>query len=1377
MKAKKFLLGAVILITTILIILMQSSTVFASNIVDNLEIRVTEMVEHSDIVNGQIGYSIGEPRKENGVATGTKIWNIQQKKSGSTFEDTDLYCVKSAQGFTDTNKTAIYKQAYDMKSESSDVIEGTNPIIKNISADNYKGLQALADLIYIPGEDSESKLEELMNLQTAHGNACKDVDGYEVYQLKNYYDLLKAVQQSAIWYFTNSADNSNLYDQTGSNKTGWLKYTTDGNDYTNDLEEYDLHESDKGEILANQAYQLYKNLIAQAKKNASEGKISANTKMTVYTDDGGRGSIQPLMKIERVPAEFDLALKKYITSVKHKDGTTLEGRTIQVNTDPLKNGETDANYTLSKDPVSVKVGDEVTYNIAIYNEGNVKARAETIVDQLPTGLVLDKTKTEAITGNAKYTFTYDENNNKVTIQLSTASTNTDDAELEAFNEATGAIDSTIIQVVCTVGNQASGETLTNVAWITKSYDLDNFKEGEDRDSDTTKNPNVTKDDIDENYNNKEDDDDYDRIEVEPEGFDLALNKVITEVNGNSVTPSRWGTIDVRGLNKEGSNSYKDAKYNLVKEPPVPVETGNIVTYTFRVYNEGFTDGYAKEITENIPDGLQFLGGSYQATTAEETAAIQFNEEQGWKEAQNGKITTDKLADEKIPAFGENPDGTRPASELKYAEVQLKLKVIDESTTGKRIKNVAEISKAEDDEGNTPEDRDSTPGNNIETEDDQDYDSVVLPGEPNFDLKLIKIITERNKNKVIPSRLESIDVSKLNTEKADSQTTADYKFRKDPLVVETGDILKYTFRVYNEGYVDAYADEITENIPDGLEFLWSEKKGTELNNDSTLSEEEKEAIKFNQEMLWTYTDSSLKTIKTTYLSKETSEDNLIPKFDYNDGTKTQDDLKYKEVSVMLRVTAEELDGSPITNIAEITKTEDDKENENPDDRDSTPGNNDPDEDDQDEDKIILQSLDLALRKFIIAVSHDDEVVTDSEYLRNSDGTYTRAPKVDGSKLGTTDSSGNKITDATYTVDKSEPVVVTQGSNVVYMIRVYNESNVAGYAGEITDILPENLEFIDNDFNKQYGWDVASDGKTVKTKYLENTKIDKIEKGTETSEDSEDSETIVHYQEVPIMCKVSSTAPSDKNMKNVAEITEYLDENKNPIPEDIDSTPGNQDKKHEDDDDTEELVAKKFDLELKKWTTQAIVSYNGKQAVSNTGHGPYDNPEDVVKLEIPRDKLNSVTIKFKYAIRVYNQGGVEGYAKEIKDYVPQGLVFNAADNPGWTDNGNNVVSTRALENKLLQPGEYTDVELILTWQNGENNIGLKTNNAEISEDDNPYGLPDCNSTPDNKVPGENDIDDAEVMLSISTGAGVTYFGLGLTILATIGTGIFLIKKYVL
>lgn len=665
--------------------------------------------------------------------------------------------------------------------------------------------------------------------------------------------------------------------------------------------------------------------------------------------------------------------------------------------------------------------------------------------------------------------------------------------------------------------------------------------------------------------------------------------------------------------------------------------------------------------------------------------------------------------------------------------------------------------------------------------------------PEFDLKLIKRITAVN-NQNVPERIESVDVSKLNTIGEDGKkvTTGDYKLNKTPVGVKKGDIVTYTFRIYNEGTLDGYASKITEDIPEGLEFIWSEKTGDELKADTTLTDAEKEAIEFNQNYLWgdfKYNDSENKEkiteISTNYLSKEIAEGNLIKAFGENDGTKTEKDISYKEVPVKLKVVSEDKTGNIIRNEACISK-DTDKDGNEISDRDSDTDKWIKYEDDEDYDNIILQSFDLALRKFIIAVS-DDDTIEDGEYLKNTDGSYTRAPVVDTSKLNTEDENGKLITTATYNHTK-EPLIVKPNDIVVYMLRVYNEGETDGYASEIKDHLPPTLEYVESDFNKKYGWTVSEDGRTVTTKYLENSKI------TKPSKNKEDK-LVLAYKEVPIMCKVKENAKTNEKITNIADITEYLDENKNKVT-DRDSQPNNvvlpEDEKlpsykddekgdyipgQQDDDDFEKVIVKVFDLALRKWVTQAIVIENGQQSITNTGHDAWDDPEEIVKVDLHRKKLNQVTVKFKYSIRVYNQGNVEGYVKEITDYIPAGLKFVAEDNPGWKDEGNNVISTTLLENTLLKPGEYADVEVLLTWINDENNMGLKVNTAEISKDYNEYNLPDIDSTPDNKKQGEDDIDDAPVMLSVSTGQIRIYFTVGLIILVTIAGGTILIKKYVL
>lgn len=423
-------------------------------------------------------------------------------------------------------------------------------------------------------------------------------------------------------------------------------------------------------------------------------------------------------------------------------------------------------------------------------------------------------------------------------------------------------------------------------------------------------------------------------------------------------------------------------------------------------------------------------------------------------------------------------------------------------------------------------------------------STQITVEELFDLKLVKRITAVN-DKPVQERLEKVDISKLNTVDANGKkiTTGNYTLSKSPVGVKKDDIVTYTFRIYNEGTIDGYASKITEEIPEGLEFLWSGKTPEELKEDSELTKLEKEAIEFNQEYLWgnfeydEATREKIVKISTDYLSKEnetTRNGNLIKAFGENDGTKTEKDISYKEVSVKMKVTSEDVAGTIIKNDASITEDTDSK-GEPIDDRDSKTDIFARYEDDEDYDNITLQTFDLALRKFIIAVSKD-ETIENNEYLRNDDGSYQRAPVVDTSKLNTTGADGRTIANATYNHSK-KPLLVEKGDNIVYMIRIYNEGDVDGYVSEIKEYLPQGLEFVDNEFNKKYDWKLSEDGKTVTTSYLNESLIKK----SETVEGKHK----LSYKEVPIMCKVKDTAPSNKVIASIAEITKYEDGNREKI----------------------------------------------------------------------------------------------------------------------------------------------------------------------------------------------------------------------------------------
>ncbi len=416
-------------------------------------------------------------------------------------------------------------------------------------------------------------------------------------------------------------------------------------------------------------------------------------------------------------------------------------------------------------------------------------------------------------------------------------------------------------------------------------------------------------------------------------------------------------------------------------------------------------------------------------------------------------------------------------------------------------------------------------------------------------------------------------------------------------------------------------------------------------------------------------------------------------------------------------------------------------------------------------------DLSLRKFITAVK--DGVSGEETEVTN------RVPEVDLTKL----KSGESTT-AEYNHTK-EPVLLHTSDTVTYTIRVYNEGPEDAYASLVKDDIPDGLEFVkytsgDGSINDTYGWKLVdennnevsdiSKAKYVLTSYLEK---DADETNLIKAFNPSTSEEL-DYRDLKIQFKVTEPTTSDRILTNKAQISEERDSD-NKIVSDRDSTPDEW--KEEDDEDVEHVKVQYFDLALRKWVTEAIVIENGKTVVHETGHKAEDDPEDVVKVDLNKKKVNDVTVKFKYSIRITNEGQIAGEATEIRDDIPEGLKFVQEDNPDWKEVDGEVVTDK-LANTTLEPGESAEVEIILTWINSENNLGVKDNVAEISKDHNVYGTPDIDSTPGNKVPGEDDIDNAPVMLSIKTGSEVIkYAGLGLGILVVITIAGKAIKKKVL
>lgn len=1071
---------------------------------------------------------------------------------------------------------------------------------------------------------------------------------------------------------------------------------------------------------------------------------------------------------------FDLSLRKFITEI---NGQKIEelGLTSRVpnveGLEELKNGTANtAIYKQLKTPVKVDIGDIVTYTIRVYNEGELAGYATEITDYLPDQLeyILD----DEI--NLKYGWKYDTENthrlktNYLSNADGTTSETPEENKLAAFDGTK--LDYKDVQIRCKVVSTANmPKKITNIAEITGCKDeegnvITSPTTGE-RDS-SVKNVQIPadlpsykdqeinrQDPTDPDYiPGQEDDDDFEKLLLKE--FDLSLKKFITKVNDTEIT-NRAPQVDVTPLKGTGTT----AKYTYQISPeknPVVVENSDIVEYTIRIYNEGEANGYAEIVRDDIPAGLEFLPEN--ATNIEyRWKMYDANGNETTDASKATTITTDYLSKAQEDATGRNnllKAFEMTKTTLDYRDVKVAFKVIEPNSSKNTIVNHAQIAE---DTGN---DRDSTPDVWNEGEDDQDIEQIRLK---DFDLALRKFVTKIN-SKEITDRIPQVDLSTLKG----NGTTATYNHSKKPLSAYLGDVVEYTIRVYNEGDSEGYATEITDYLPKQLEFI--------KDNQTNIANNWKMYDANGNE---TQNVSDAVTIKSDKLKDE-----KIPAFD-------GDTLSYKEVKVVCKVVATDNMPKKITNIAEISKCENSnrievKGHASGDERDSNPNqvtvptgtelenykdseiNKDyvpGQEDDDDFEKLLLEEFDLSLRKFITAVN--DTQIKDRE------------PKVDVTPLK--DGSG---TTAKYEHSK-EPVLVSNGNIVEYTIRVYNEGSVAGYAQEVKDDIPEGLEFLpENETNTKYRWVMldkdgmettkVEEAQSIVTDYLS---IEQEKTAGENLIKAFDPTTMdtLDYKDVKVAFKVVEPATSDRIVINKAQISKECDEDENDV-KDRDSTPDEW-IEGEDDQDIEKVKVQYFDLSLRKWVTQSIVIEDGQEKVTETGHTAEDDPEAVAKVDLKKSKINNVIVKFRFKIRVKNEGTIAGYVKEIKDYIPDGLKFLEEDNPLWKKVDEKTITTDQCKDVLLKPGDTTEVEVLLTWINGEDNMGVMDNWAEISKDYNEYGSPDIDSTPDNNKKGEDDIDDAPVMVTVQTGEVARYTGIAIVVLTILTTGVVLIKKYVL
>ena len=200
----------------------------------------------------------------------------------------------------------------------------------------------------------------------------------------------------------------------------------------------------------------------------------------------------------------------------------------------------------------------------------------------------------------------------------------------------------------------------------------------------------------------------------------------------------------------------------------------------------------------------------------------------------------------------------------------------------------------------------------------------------------------------------------------------------------------------------------------------------------------------------------------------------------------------------------------------------------------------------------------------------------------------------------------------------------------------------------------------------------------------------------------------------------------------------------------------------------IYKNKFDLKIDKYVTK--ITLQNKKGVKTYNY----NNSKLAKMDIRAKELAGSTVIIEYGIKVTNEGNTEGYAKNIVDYKPNDLAFNADLNPTWYEGNDGNVYSNELADTIIKPGETKEIKLVLTKTMTNTNTGVINNRTEIYEDYNEYGMKDIDSTVKNKAQGEDDLSSADVLITVATGGSVVYI-CGIIIgLVIVGAVIYILRK---
>ena len=164
-------------------------------------------------------------------------------------------------------------------------------------------------------------------------------------------------------------------------------------------------------------------------------------------------------------------------------------------------------------------------------------------------------------------------------------------------------------------------------------------------------------------------------------------------------------------------------------------------------------------------------------------------------------------------------------------------------------------------------------------------------------------------------------------------------------------------------------------------------------------------------------------------------------------------------------------------------------------------------------------------------------------------------------------------------------------------------------------------------------------------------------------------------------------------------------------------------------------KVFNLGVDMWI--GSVNVNGIKTPAQS----INSKDELYKVDINRNKVETAEVKITYKMRVTNNGEIEGSVGKLTQIIPSGFSYYQEDNSIYWENNNGILTTNELKDEIINPGEYKEIEITLRWNRGETNFGQKDNMVIITEMKNPAGFQDKEK--------EDNSDKSSILIEVATG----------------------------